>query len=134
LVETLGGPAIPALGFALGVERLALLVDPGTAHRPRPLATVVHQGAGTLDAALTLRRELQAQGAWVDIDYSARSFKAQFRSADRAGARFALVLGEDEVARGTVTVKDLARGEQEVLPRLEAIARVLRAAASREEG
>lgn len=129
LVETLGGPAIPALGFALGVERLAMLLGAEAAPRPRPLVSFVHQGPAALEEALVLRRELLRRGVAADVDYEARSFKAQFRSADRAGARFALVLGENEVAAGTATLKDLAAGTQETLPRGEVVERLVRAAA-----
>jgi histidyl-tRNA synthetase len=133
LVETLGGPAIPALGFALGVERLTMLLGADAASRTRPLVTLVHQGAGALERALVLRRELLGRGVLADVDYEPRSFKAQFRAADRAGSRFALVLGEDEVARGTATLKDLVAGTQETLPAEEALRRVIDVSSAQEK-
>jgi histidyl-tRNA synthetase len=126
LVQGMGGPSIPALGFALGVERLSLLLGTESTGRPRPLAVLVHQGVGALDAAVSLRRELLNQGVAADIDYEARSFKAQIRSADRLGARFAVIVGENEVAGGTVTLKELAKGTQETLGRAEAVNRLVR--------
>jgi histidyl-tRNA synthetase len=124
LVETLGGPPVPALGFAVGVERLALLLGPEAAPRSRPDAYLVHRGEGALDAALLLRRELSLAGLRTEVDYEERSFKAQLRSANRSGARFALILAEDEVAGGTVTVKDLAAGTQETVPRAQLASRL----------
>ncbi|MEW6486612.1 MAG: histidine--tRNA ligase [Thermodesulfobacteriota bacterium] len=124
LVQTLGGPPIPALGFALGVERLALLLGTGAAPRLKPDAYLVHRGEGALEAALLLRRELSGAGLRAEVDFEARSFKAQMRSADRCGARFALILAEDEVSGGTVTVKDLFAGTQETLPRAQAALRL----------
>ncbi len=124
LVETLGGPPVPALGFAVGVERLALLLGAEAAARPRPDAYLVHRGEGALEAALLLRRALARAGVRAEVDYEERSFKAQLRSANRCGARYALILAEDEVASGTVTVKDLTEGTQEAVPRAEAVARL----------
>ncbi|MBI5018023.1 MAG: histidine--tRNA ligase [Deltaproteobacteria bacterium] len=127
LVETLGGPAVPALGFGLGVERLILLLGADAASRPRPLVTLIHHGAEGLERALVLRRELLGRGILADIDYESRSFKAQFRAADRAGSRFALVLGEDEVAAGTAALKDLGAGTQEVLAVSDVVRRLTEA-------
>jgi histidyl-tRNA synthetase len=133
LVETLGGPAVPALGFAVGMERLALLLGPDGAPRSRPLAYCVHRGEGALESALLLRRLLVAARIRAEIDFEARSFKAQLRSADRCGARFALILGEDEVSAGTVTVKDLQRGTQETLPVDKVAERLLATAETAQE-
>jgi histidyl-tRNA synthetase len=95
--------------------------------------TLVHQGAGALERALVLRRELLGRGVLADVDYEPRSFKAQFRAADRAGSRFALVLGEDEVARGTATLKDLVAGTQETLPAEEALRQVIDVSSAQEK-
>ena len=108
LVETLGGPAVPALGFAAGLERMVLMLAEGNAAAAAtPLAFLVHRGEHALDAALLLRRRLIRAGVEVEVDYGERSVKAQMRAANRAGARYALILGEEELAQGTVTVKDL---------------------------
>ncbi len=126
LVETLGGPPVPALGFAIGLERLVLILGaegevPG---RAPVSAVLVHRGGASLEAALALRRQLVAAGVPTEIDYEARSFKAQLRGADRRGARVALILGEDEVAQGVVTVKNLELGTQETLERGEVVRRL----------
>ena len=115
LSETLGGPRVPALGFAAGIERLVLLL--GDTCRPgAPTAYLVHRGEDGVAEALRLRRELGRAGLRADLDYQSRSFKAQLRAADRRGARFALILGEDELAEHVVTVKDLAVGTQTSVP------------------
>lgn len=134
LVESLGGPPVPALGFALGVERLALLLGAEAQPRPRPWVATVHQGHGALEAALSFRRELLAGGVAADVDYEERSFKAQIRSADRLGARFAAIFGENEVAAGTVTLKDLTAGTQHTLARAEAVERLVGGAPGNGDG
>ncbi|MHB8765575.1 MAG: histidine--tRNA ligase [Deferrisomatales bacterium] len=134
LVETLGGPPIPALGFALGLERLALLLGADAVAAVPAAAYLVHRGGATLEAALVLRRQLIAAGVAAEIDYETRSFKAQMRGADREGARFALIVGEDETAQGAVTIKDLTTGIQETLGRDEAVRRLAAGAPTRPHG
>ncbi len=116
LSEALGGPPAPALGFAVGVERVVLLLGPGEDGREAPDAYWVFRGDQALVRALGLRRRLAREGISSEIDFSRRGFKAQFRGADRRGARVALVMAEDEVDSGTVTVKDLRTGEQHSVP------------------
>jgi histidyl-tRNA synthetase len=118
LVADLGGPPTGAVGFAIGLERLILAREaPGEAAAPPPgdAATDVYVVA-VEDAqrapAFRLLSRLRAAGLRADMDYDARSLKGQMRSAHRAGARCALVLGPDETAAGTVQVKDMAKGEQ----------------------
>lgn len=128
LVASLGGPQVPALGFAVGVERLVLLLGEDSEKVASPLAYFVYRGEDGFAAAWGLRARLLAAGVRSDIDYEARSFKAQFRSADSSGARFALVIAEDEVASNSVTVKDLLSSEQVKLSADEAVIRLLAAA------
>lgn len=128
LVESLGGPSIPALGFAVGVERLSMLLGESYAARPKPLASFVCRGSEAVEAAMLLRRELARAGVATEIDFEDRSFKAQLRGANRGGARFALIFGEDETANGTVTLKDLEQGAQETMGRAEALRRLIDAA------
>lgn len=127
LVETLGGPSVPALGFAIGVERLVLMLGEAAGEREKPTAVFVYRGEEAFAAALSMRAALLTQGVRADIDFEARSFKAQFRNADAAGAKFAVVIAEDEVASGEATIKDLATGEQSRLPIAEATAKIVSA-------
>jgi histidyl-tRNA synthetase len=115
LFAQLGGKPTPATGFAMGNERiLALLADAGRKPMPRaPDAYVLWHGEGTLEAAFRLSQELRAHGLQVILHAGAGSLKSQMRKADASGARFALVIGDDEAARCAVGVKPLREpGEQ----------------------
>jgi histidyl-tRNA synthetase len=114
LVATMGGPDTPGTGWAAGVERLAMLLDE-TPPLPRPIA-VVPVGERTELEALRLADELRSAGAIVETDFRGKVGQRLKRAAQRR-ARFAILLGEDELARGTVVLRDLDRGEQEELAR-----------------
>jgi len=118
LAEALGGPPTPGIGFGLGVERLLLACDAEGAF-PAPAGAVdvwvVDTTGGS--AAVALTAELREAGIGADRSFGNRSMKAQFKAADRSGARLALVVGEREAADGTVTVRDMRTGEQDVVPR-----------------
>jgi histidyl-tRNA synthetase len=125
LAEALGGPPTPGIGFGLGVERLLLACDAEDVF-PAPEGTVevfVVDTAGGADALL-LTSELRAAGLVCDRAFDNRSMKAQFRAADRSGARIALVVGEQERADGTVTVRDLEGGDQQTVDRSDVVAHV----------
>lgn len=111
LVEDLGGPSTPGIGFALGIDRILLACDQESAFPtpPSPIdAFVVDMvdGSHALDLTDTLRRA----GLGADRSFGGRSVKAQMKVADRSGARFAVIVGDDEVAAGEVTLRDL-RGD-----------------------
>lgn len=116
LVEQLGGKATPAVGFAMGVERLVLLMETLALDETRPAVDVymVTAGEGTLVAGMKLAETLREQvpGLRVMTHFGGGNFKKQFKRADKVGASVALVLGEDEVANNQVTFKDLKGGEQ----------------------
>jgi histidyl-tRNA synthetase len=108
LVEALGGPATPGVGFALGVDRTLLACDDEGVFGATPVALdafVVDVTGGLQAVALTA--ELRAAGFAVDRGYDNRSMKAQMKLANRSGARFALIVGEDELAAGTIVVKPM---------------------------
>jgi histidyl-tRNA synthetase len=115
LVAAMGGPATPAVGFALGVER-ALMALEAEGVRPRDGrrldAFVVDLTGG--EAARDLSTSLRREGFRVDRAFDTRSAKAQFKAADRSGARVALVVGPDEAEAGSVGVKDLTSGGGQV--------------------
>ncbi|MDN3517906.1 histidine--tRNA ligase [Aquisalimonas lutea] len=126
LVEQIGGRPTPAIGFALGIERLvALLQDAGAAPAaPAPDVYLVVAGEAAGREALIIAEELRdaLPGLRVMTHCGGGGFKSQFRRADRAGARFAVILGEEEAARGEVGLKDLrSGGEQRTLPRAELV-------------
>src|SRR5204862_7133027 len=109
LVELMGGPAMPGVGWAAGIERLALLLaEPPPA--PRPIALVpIGEAAEALAVALAER--LRDAELVVDLGYSG-NLQRRMRRADRIGARAAVLLGEDELAKGIATVRDLDSGAQ----------------------
>ena len=115
LVEELGGPALPALGFALGVERTVLLLPEDRVARPHFDAALVALGADGFAASIDLARRLRAAGFAVLAPLVERPLGAQVKRADKAGARFAIFIGRDEIASGRYGVKDLASGEQATL-------------------
>ena len=134
LVESLGGPPTPGIGFALGVDRILLACDAEGVFGAAPSAVevfVVDVTDGS--SALALTRELRAAGWGADRAFDGRSMKSQMKSADRSGARWAVIVGPDEVAAGTVVLRNLVDSGQETVPRAELTSR-LRSMRQREEG
>ncbi|SJL85149.1 Histidine--tRNA ligase [Vibrio palustris] len=123
LVEQLGGKATPAVGFAMGLERLVLMMENmGNLSLRRAVDVyVVTAGAGTMLAGMKMAEQLREQvpGLRVMSHCGGGNFKKQFKRADKVGAAIALVLGEDEVNQGTVVIKDLAGGEQTTVQQAE---------------
>jgi histidyl-tRNA synthetase len=113
LVSSIGGPDVPGVGFACGMERLALLMDK-TAEPAPDFFLAVLEAAG-LPQGMLLAQDLRRAGFSGEAPYAARSVKSQMRAADKSGARFCLVLGTDELAAGTVVVKNMLAGGQETV-------------------
>jgi histidyl-tRNA synthetase len=115
LVEDLGGPDLPGIGFGSGVERILL-----AANAPKEASNLdvffVTLAPEARLPAFRLAGALRAEGLSCDLDYAERSAKGQFRQADRAGARFAVVIGDEELASGTCSLRDMESGEQRVVP------------------
>src|SRR3954452_13529255 len=109
LVELMGGPAMPGVGWAAGIERLAMLTDEPPAP-PRPVA-LVPIGEAAEARMLALAEQLRDAGLVVELGYSG-NLQRRMRRADRIGARAAVLLGDDELARGIATLRDLDSGEQ----------------------
>jgi histidyl-tRNA synthetase len=123
LVEALGGPPTPGVGFALGVDRTLLACDDEGVFGVdvRPLDAFVVDVCGGLEA-VTLSAQLRAAGLRVDRGFENRSMKAQMKLADRSGARVALIVGDDELTTDTIVVKPLrSRDEQATIPRADLI-------------
>ncbi|CCN82266.1 histidyl tRNA synthetase [Vibrio nigripulchritudo SFn27] len=123
LVEQLGGKATPAVGFAMGVERLVLMLEELELAETRRAVDVymVSAGEGTLMASMKLAEQLREAlpGLRVMTHFGGGNFKKQFKRADKVGAAVALVLGENEVAESTVVLKDLLGGEQTTVAQAE---------------
>lgn len=109
LVEALGGPATPAIGFAMGVERLAMLLP--DEERKSVDVAVVALGDSVKGYSLNLASDLRSRGL-ATIHCGGGSAKRQFKAADREGASFVIVVGEDEMNQGVVTLKQMSSGEQ----------------------
>jgi len=118
LFEQLGGKPTPACGFAIGIERMVLLLqEAGAARGGVPLAYVVHDGADASRLAWRAGEMLRDAGCAVVVNAGGGSFKAQMKKADASGARYALLIGADEAAAGAVSVKPLREsGEQRTVP------------------
>ena len=115
LFEQLGGKPTPAVGFGLGIERLLLLIQELGLPVPdgSPMAYAVIGDAAALPQAMLALEALRAAGIAVQMHAGGGSIKSQFKKADASGARFALVFGGDELARGEVAVKSLRDGAEE---------------------
>ncbi len=119
LVSQLGGPDIPGIGFACGMERLALMLgEKIQPSQPDFYLAVLDQAA--LDKALLLAEDLRQAGKRGELSFAAKSLKSQMRQASRNQARFCLMLGADELAGNTVMIKNLTSGEQTSVPVAEA--------------
>jgi len=112
LVARFGGSPTPAVGFAAGIERMLLLVPDAETDVPGVDYYVLHSGGTTLAPALRLTASLRSMGCSVVIDPDAGGFKSQMKKANREKAGHALIIGEEEAASNTVTVKDMTQGTQ----------------------
>jgi histidyl-tRNA synthetase len=112
LVKDLGGPDLPAIGFALGLERLVMLIPPGPPE-PRCDAFLAVLAPGALDRARLAERDLRGAGVRVLMDHEGRGLKSQMKKADKLGARYVAIMGEDELKDDVWTVRDMAASTQE---------------------
>ena len=136
LIGQLGGPSTPAIGWALGMERLLLLLEAAAQADPQgaaarltasasPEVYLVNRGGDAERVALALARDLRAAGLRVELDASGSAFGKQFKRADRSGARWALVLGDEEVGRGEVRLKVLQQQAEESTVALAPVAAIV---------
>jgi histidyl-tRNA synthetase len=128
LISDLGGPELGGIGFGSGVERMLL----AAASRETTSSLDVFFVTLTQEAripAIKLATALREEGISSDLDYGGRGMRAQFRQADRTGASYAAILGEDELARGVCTVRDMASGEERIVPVAEGAKDLIRAVA-----
>ncbi len=117
LVETLGGPSVPAIGFAVGLERVSLML-------PETMSSSLHEciyyvaafGENGTKLGLVLLDELRRLGLSAQCDYRAVTLKAHLRQADRSKCRYAIILGDDEARRGAVILRNLESKAQEEIP------------------
>lgn len=124
LVEACGGPPTPALGVGIGIERTLLAMQALGAplpEPPKPLVAIVAMNDSARILAIQLTQQLRARGIACDVDLENRSPKAQMKRANRLGARYALLIGEEELAHQAVTIRNLETHEQRTIPLHEAL-------------
>jgi len=119
LLEQIGGKSIPAIGFAGGFERLLLALEEenvSLGKAPVPDVFVIPMGAAAFEFILPYLNELRKAGVFAELDPDKHSFKAQLKAADNRQARYALIVGETELAQKSAVLKDLNSGEQKEYP------------------
>ena len=125
LIEMLGGPPTPGIGFGMGIERvIASLKQQGVTPPPLPAPRVQVSplGAAATVPALKLVRDLREAGVGALLAFGGRSLKAQLKSADRSGVAFTLILGDQELASGAVVARAMAEGQQTTVALTEVVA------------
>lgn len=130
LIEELGGPNTPGIGFAMGIERLILLMESvGVGFGEQDLVKVYIAGMGDeeKDLAFTLANSLRVKGIKAEVDHMGRGIKAQFKYADKIGAKLVAVIGSDEMANGVIKVKNMEDGNEQTVKVSEFIEYVARA-------
>jgi histidyl-tRNA synthetase len=122
LIEQLGGPSTPAVGFGAGVERVLIVLAKlhgEVAAKPGASVYIIAPSDEARTKAFALASEIRANDVSVTLDLQARSFKAQMREANRIGARTVIILGESELAAGAAMVKNMTDGTQQTIPLIE---------------
>ncbi len=129
LVEEIGGPPTPAIGFAIGEERILASLAAQQGPLEAPIYTGVYvatAGAEAFPAALDLAQALRRRGLRAAVDLERRSLKSQLRQANKDRYRYSVILGSDELSRGLASLKDMLSGEQRAVPLGEVVDRLTR--------
>ena len=113
LISDLGGPKLPGIGFAIGLERLALMLGEQSIAPPRPELFIATLGEAGTKAGFAILTRLQRQGILAEMEYTGKSLKAQLRRADKLKTRRVLILGEDELSRGVAQLRYMDESIQE---------------------
>lgn len=119
LIEAIGGPPIPGVGFGLGIERLLLVLEASGIELPEPDSLDVFiavMGDSGKAFGLKLMRELRKSGIVAEMDIMGRNLKGQFKYADRLSSKYTIIIGDDELAKGEVSIKIMATSEQLSVP------------------
>ena len=127
LVEEIGGPSIPAVGFGMGIERVLMLLDSEGVEIPKPDqydVFVTYMGANKIPAFM-LVQELRKAGINADMDHTGRSLKAQFKYANKIGASKVIVVAGDELEKGVVKVRDMNGGGESEVARTDVVKTIL---------
>ncbi len=125
LVRQLGGPDVPGIGFAIGMERvMALVLGHGKQEPARPDLFVAALGKKAEMIAFRWVQELREKGLWIEQEYASKSLKAQMKRADRLGCKKVLIVGEREIDTGSAIIRDMETKEQTEIPLAEIIAHI----------
>ena len=121
LVKQMGGPDTPSVGVAMGIERALIVLEAESAEvpEPKPDAFIAAASPEYAEHARRLARGLRSRGLSAILDHDGKSLKSQLKQADKSGARYAILIGEEEVAKDAVTLRNLATGEQAMVGRSE---------------
>ena len=123
LTEILAGVKVPGIGFAAGIERITLLLDENLITQKEKLSYIVYFDE-TKEYMLNVLKVLREEGIRVEFDYSPKGFGGQMKKANKLGALYAIILGEDEKNKGMITLKNLETGNQEELTLSSLIERI----------
>jgi len=115
LVERLGGPADPGIGFAIGLERVVLLLGDAAAG-PRPLALIIPLGDAALQRLMPVARAVRQAGVIAELGYGARKLPRELERANKLGVVYAVIAGDNELAAGEALVREMKTGEQRRVP------------------
>ena len=121
LVETMGGAAVAGIGFAIGVDRMALALEAaGALPDAGPVAAIISMGAAAARHAVVVARDLRGANLNIEMLSPERKMKTLLARASKIGARFAVIIGDDELARGVVQLRDLKQSTQREVAEAEA--------------
>ncbi len=124
LAQEIGGPSIPGIGFAIGVERLVMLLPEEKNYSRYSDVFLAALGEEAQRRGFALAQELRDAGIWVEMDYEGKSLKSQMRKADRMKTLLVIILGEEELKKNRVVLRDMATKNQEEVPIEEITTRV----------
>jgi histidyl-tRNA synthetase len=117
LVEDFGGPPTPAVGFAIGMERIISLIKSSSGNNvPAPKVFIAMIGESAEKEGLVIANRLREKGIWVELGYAGNSLKSQLRRADRLSSEYVLIIGDDEIKSGKLKWKRLSDGTQGEIP------------------
>jgi histidyl-tRNA synthetase len=133
LIAALGGPPDPGIGFAIGMERVSLLLQ-DVADPAAPLALLIPLGDAALQRLLALARSVRRQGLAVDVAYGARRLRSELDRANRLAIPYAVIVGDLELAKGHAQLREMAEGSQRELPLDEVPGELSRLAERRRRG
>ena len=124
LAQEIGGPPVPGIGFAIGIERLVMLLPEEKNYSRNPDVFLAGLGEEGKRRGFLLAQELREEGIWVELDYEGKSLKSQMRKADRFKTPLVIILGEEELKKNRVLLRDMFTKNQEEVPIEEILGRV----------